>query len=132
MTDLSSLSKNQLTQLIQLHPDYDKVTKNYSKQKLIELASKLNIQKNTLELNGYNNKYLLEKCKKFSDFKKTKHGSSKEKMIQFLNEKEQLDEQRKNNDKEIKLKLFQCLTEENELFLSDEEIKNEINFCLQE
>ena len=53
-------------------------------------------------------------------------------MIQFLNEKEQLDEQRKNNDKEIKLKLFQCLTEENELFLSDEEIKNEINFCLQE
>ena len=61
MTDLSSLSKNQLTQLIQLHHDYDKVPKNYSKQKLIELASKLNIQKNTLELNGYNNKYLLEK-----------------------------------------------------------------------
>ena len=132
MSDLSCLSKNQLIQLIQIHPDYEKIPTNYSKTKLIELATSLNIKKNSLDLNGYNNKYLLEKCKKFSDFKRTKHGTSKKKMIQFLTEKEQVKEQKRNNEEQIKLKLFQCLTEENDLNLSDEEIKNEINFCLQE
>jgi hypothetical protein len=127
---ISSLSKNQLIKLIKTHPDYQNIPKNYSKNKLIELATQLNINPKNLELSEYNNKLLLEKCKHYTDFKRTKHGSSKKKMIEFLNKKEQ--DERKHNQQEIKIKLFQCLTEENDLNLSDEEIKNEINFCLQE
>ena len=112
MDILKTLKKPQLVSILQLHPQFKKIPKQWTKQKIIDKMIEYDVHYKVPLLDKYecySIAFLRNKCLQIDPQCKYK---TKKKLIEFLESKE------KEKENDIMDKLYQCVTETKEIDIS--------------
>ncbi len=112
MEILKTLKKSQLSSILELHPKFKKVPKSWSKEMIIQKMIEYDVHYKVPIIDkyeSYTTAFLKKKCREIDP---TYNCNVKTKMVDFL--------KNKNKEKESNVieKLYQCVTETNEIDIS--------------